>query len=396
MSKIIKIYLFFTISLNIGIVQAQWLVEKCPTENDLNAISLVDSHTGWIVGDKGTILYKSGNDWKEYQKLTGKDLNSVFMINSKDGWAVGDEGTIIRYNANYWELVTSPTKHNLLSVSFRDSENGICVGDLGTILIFKDGIWNLVENEVRGNLYSVYYERNGAWIGGGLECVNVPLIKMGINDNNLTYVSNPYPSVNSICLSNENNGWAVGSPNTVLHFDGANWEKENISYDFPSLISVSFSLENSGISVGYAGTILVYNNGTWIKEYSLTNQNLKGSAISGNTYYAVGQGGTIITKKPTETDNYTYLSEKEPEQIRVFPNPCSDILNIIFPKIIANEDILVSIVDKSGQIIKQKQYNSLGGNLSYPMVISELKNGLYFLKAVADSKTSTVKFVVKH
>jgi hypothetical protein len=396
MSKRIKIYLFFVIFLNIGIVQAQWTVEKSPTENDLNAISLVDSHTGWIVGDKGTMLYKSGNVWKEYQKLTVKDLNSVFMINAVEGWAVGDEGTIMHYKVGNWELSNSPTKHNLLSVSFRDSDNGICVGDLGTILIFKDGDWSMVENNVRGNLYSVYYERNGAWIGGGLECVNVPLIKMGINENNLTYVSNPYPSVNSLYLLNENNGWAVGSTNTILHFDGLNWEKENLSFDFASLISVFFSQENSGISVGYAGTILLYNNGTWIKEYPLTIQNLKGSAISGNTYYAVGEGGTIITKKPAETDSHTYLSEKEPEEIKVFPNPCSDILNIIFPKIIDNEDIQISIVDKSGQTILQKQYKSLGSNLSYPLVISELKNGLYFLKAVSDSRTSTVKFVVKH
>jgi photosystem II stability/assembly factor-like uncharacterized protein len=396
MSKIIKIYLFFVIFLNIGLVRAQWLAEKCPTENDLNDISLIDRNTGWIVGEKGTILYKSGNDWKEYQKLTGKDLNSVFMINSKEGWAVGDEGTIIHYIAGYWNFFPSPTKHNLLSVSFRDSDNGICVGDLGTILIFKDGDWSMVENEVRASLYSVYYERNGAWIGGGLECVNVPLIKMEINENNLTYVFNPYPSVNSICLLNKNNGWAVGSPNTILHFDGTTWEKESISFDFASLISVFFSEDNSGISVGYAGTILVYNNGTWIKEKSVTIQNLKGSAISGNTFYAVGEGGTIITKKPTETDNYTYLSEKEPEEIKVFPNPCSDILNIIFQKSIGNEDTQVSIVDKSGQTIIQKQYKSLVSNLSYPLVISELKNGLYFLKAVSDSKTSTVKFVVKH
>lgn len=396
MSKRIKIDLCFVIFLNIGIVHAQWLVEKCPTENDLNSISLVDGNTGWIVGDNGTILYKSGNIWKEYQKLTDKDLNSVFMMNAKEGWAVGDEGTIMHYKSGIWEPFSSPTKHNLLSVSFMDSDNGICVGDLGTILIFKDGDWSLVENEVRGNLHSAYYERNGAWIGGGLECVNVPLIKMGIKDNSLTYLYNPYPSVNSLWLLNENNGWAVGSPKTILHFDGTNWEKENISFDFASLRSVFFSQENSGISVGYAGTVLLYNNGTWIKENSLTTQNLKGSAISGNTYYAVGEGGTIITKKPTETDNYAYLSEKEPEEIKVFPNPCSDILNVIFPKIIDNEDIQVSIVDKSGHIIKQKQYKSLVSNLSYPLVISELKNGLYFLKAAANSQTNTVKFVVKH
>jgi len=116
--KINYVSLLFIVILNSVSVQAQWHLEKCPTKNNLNAISLIDDNSGWIVGEEGTILFKSDGIWKAYKKSTNQDLNSIVMIDNKNGWAVGDKGTIVRYNGNHWELHNSPTNKNLLSVSF--------------------------------------------------------------------------------------------------------------------------------------------------------------------------------------------------------------------------------------------------------------------------------------
>ena len=109
--------------LNLGIVQAQWILEKCPTRNNLNAISLMSNKSPWIVGDKGTILYKMDNKWKEYQSPTIENLYSIYMLNGNDGWAVGARGTIIHFDGENWKSVSSPTKKNLFSVYFKDSRN---------------------------------------------------------------------------------------------------------------------------------------------------------------------------------------------------------------------------------------------------------------------------------
>jgi photosystem II stability/assembly factor-like uncharacterized protein len=397
MMKISYLFMLLAVILNSGSVQAQWHLEKCPTKNNLNAISLIDENSGWIVGEEGTILFKSDGIWKDYKKSTNQDLNSIVMIDNKNGWAVGDKGTIVRYNGNYWELYNSPTNKNLLSVSFKDSDNGIAVGEFGTVLIFKNGDWILLENGIRGNFCSAFYDMNDAWIGGGLECVNVPIVKMGINEKTDTKTFDTYAFIKSIFLLNRNDGWAVGSPSTILHYDGERWGKVSIDYNYSSLNSVFFSKENNGISVGHAGTVLIYEGGAWIKESSLINQNLKGCTMSGNTYYAVGDSGTIITKKLTVNDNLTMTPEQESgEGVKVFPNPCSDILNIILPRIDDKEDFLITIFNSSGQIIKQKQFNTGYGNLTFPIGTTELENGIYLLKAVTGSQTNTVRFIIKH
>lgn len=395
--KINYLSLLFVVILNSVSVQAQWHLEKCPTKNNLNAISLSDENSGWIVGEEGTILFKSDGIWKDYKKSTNQDLNSIVMIDNKNGWAVGDKGTIVRYNGNHWELHNSPTNKNLLSVSFKDSDNGIAVGEFGTVLIYKNGDWKLLENGIRGNFCSAFYDMNEAWIGGGLECVNVPILKMGINENIVTKTFDPYAFIKSLFFLNQNDGWAVGSPGTILHYDGESWGKVSIDYNYSSLNSVFFSKENNGISVGHAGTVLIYKGETWIKESSLINQNLKGCTMSGNTYYAVGDSGTIITKKLTVNDNLGMTSEQEPgEGVKVFPNPCNDILNIILPGIDDKKDFLITIFNSSGQIIRQKQFNTSYGNLTFPIGTTEIENGIYLLKVVAGSQTNTVRFIIKH
>ena len=116
MSRKIYIFLLSAGLLGLGTVQAQWSLEKCPTRNNLNGISFVGINSGWIVGDKGTILFKKESDWKEYQKPTSENLYGIFMLNESEGWAVGANGTIIRFDGKNWKPIVSPTKKNLLNL----------------------------------------------------------------------------------------------------------------------------------------------------------------------------------------------------------------------------------------------------------------------------------------
>jgi photosystem II stability/assembly factor-like uncharacterized protein len=384
------------LSLEAG--QAQWNIEKCPTKNNLNAISFIENNSGWIVGDRGTILYLNGGEWKESQKLTTEDLNSIFMINKNNGWAVGSNGTIVKFNGNNWELYGSPTRNNLLSVSFKDSENGIAVGDFGTILIFKNGCWNLLESEVRGSLFSVFYKKDETWIGGGLECVNVPIFKMEINNSKKIIINpyDPYASIKSIMFLNPDNGWAVGSPSTILHFNGQQWGKDNATDDYSSLNSVFFSDENNGISVGYGGTVLIYSDNFWIKEKHTTTQNLNGATIINNKYFAVGDSGTIIQRNLTSNNILTDIHYNNPVEIQVFPNPCDEYLNVVIPYENDDMTVVISVSNISGEIIMQKELKLGKRNLNYPVFTGDLKNGLYIIKANIKNKITSNKFIIRH
>jgi photosystem II stability/assembly factor-like uncharacterized protein len=389
--------LLFAGILSIGTSQSQWNIEKCPTINNLNAISFTDLNSGWIVGEKGTMLYKSGNVWKVYQEFTSENLNSVFMIDKNNGWAVGDNGTIIHYNGEDWEYYDSPTKNDLFSVCFQDSEKGIAVGNFGTILIYKSGDWNLSENGIRGDLYSVFYKKDEAWLGGGLECINVPLIKMEMNKNENLFINSfdPYATIKSIFFLSPEDGWAVGSPSILLHFDGNQWERTSTNDNYSSLNSVFFSDENNGISVGFGGTVMIYSNNVWSKEITMTNHNLKGAAIIKNKYFAVGDSGTII-HIDLASENIANDINNNHEKIQVYPNPCDELLNVVIPCDYDDSGVSMSVYNLLGKIIMQKELRLSTRSTTYPLITRDLKNGLYMIRITIGDKIIINRFIISH
>jgi len=383
--------------LNFGIIQAQWKTEKCPTRNNLNAISFSSSNSGWIVGDKGVILKKSDSGWSVCQNPTSENLYSVFMIDENNGWAVGARGTIIRFDGKNWQLFDSPTDKNLLSVSFKDSKNGIAVGRFGTIVLFKDGKWSLMENKIRGDLFAADFRNDEIWFGGGLECVKVPLMKLSLSKggNELTSSLNSFATINDLTFIKPDNGWAVGSPGILMHFDGQQWESKEIDERFSSLKSVFFSDENNGISAGYNGTILTFSGDKWKKENSHVIQNLNGVTIAGNDYYAVGNKGTIVTKKLAINNDVANRGQKMWE-VQLYPNPCDEFVSLVFPSESFNSIGLITITNSYGQVFVQKKIRLENGNFTYQVSTQSLNNGLYMLKTLVDGKMTINKFVVSH
>jgi len=110
MIKLIKFIVIAFLLLSFHDVSiGQWTTEKSPTANNLNSVFMVNENIGWIVGDKGTILYKVGDYWVNYNKITNEDLYSVFMLDRNKGWAVGSKGTILSFNGERWENQPCPT-----------------------------------------------------------------------------------------------------------------------------------------------------------------------------------------------------------------------------------------------------------------------------------------------
>jgi|WetSurMetagenome_2_1015567.scaffolds.fasta_scaffold00109_3 photosystem II stability/assembly factor-like uncharacterized protein len=393
----IKIYLVvFLVSLfNNGIIKAQWNIEKSPTTNDLNAISLINNNNGWIVGDKGTLLFKVNSIWREYQKPTNSNLYSVFMVNGEDGWAVGAGGTILHFDGKQWRQVESPTNKRLLYVCFKDSENGIATGEYGTVLFYKNGIWSLVNNELIGNYYTASYDNDDVWIGGWRESVSVPLLKLEI-DERLKIISrfDHLSSITGIAFLNSYNGWAVGSPSFILHYNGIKWERWIVDDNFSSLNSLFFYDENNGIAVGYKGTVLTYDGIKWVKQKSPTKTILNGSVISRTTYFAVGDSGTIISWNKFQDE---ILPERNASslEIQVYPNPSDEILNYILPIEGAFKPEIISILDILGQVVFQKNLEPGEPGTISQINISSLDKGIYLLIAkTADGKKVSGKFII--
>ena len=125
----------------ISSVFGQWSPVDSGTTSNLNGAILLDSGTGFVVGDTGTILKSTdaGAAWTPLTSGTSTTLHGVYFLDPNEGVAVGDAGTILRTTDGgaAWQSVVSGVGDSLRSVSF-NGINGICGGDSQDILYSTD------------------------------------------------------------------------------------------------------------------------------------------------------------------------------------------------------------------------------------------------------------------
>jgi hypothetical protein len=395
-------YLFLLLLgiLSTGTIYAQWVSVKVNVSDNLNSICIINENSGWIVGDNGTILFKVNENWLVYPKITDANLYAVDFNNNTDGWVVGQNGTILHYNGIKWEKVESPTEETLYSVSFVSPTRGIAVGNRNTILLYNKGLWSKVSKGIIGNLYAVSCTGDFTMIGGGLENRSLPL--MSIHDDALDNMSKSldpgYVFIKGLTVINRKNVWAVGMPGSIYHFDGYNWEKIEPFKRIPSLNYVHFPSDIEGIAVGYDGTILTYYENRWNREKVPTRVTLNGVSSSEDSYYAVGNNGTVITlKRMASNDAREYSITRVQTLIKSFPNPASDIVTIKIPIEDNSVESMISITDSEGNIVLMEKITAAELYNGYRINTSMFSNGLHLVKITSEGHLkSTGKFLVMH
>ncbi|MBE0674736.1 MAG: T9SS type A sorting domain-containing protein [Bacteroidales bacterium] len=394
-------YLFLLLSglLSSVNLNAQWVSVKVNISSNLNSIFMLNENSGCIVGDNGTILFKAEDGWIEYPKITDVNLYCAFFNNKADGWVVGQNGTILHYNGRKWERVVSPTEETLYSVSFSNPTKGIAVGNRSTILLFENGLWSKVGKGPMGNLYTVSAKGDFSMIGGGLESRSVPLLAINNTVNNILKSLDPgYVFIKGLTVIDRENVWAVGMPGSIFHYDGYNWEKIEPFRRIPSLNCVYFPNENKGIAVGYDGTILTFDENRWQRENVPTRVTLNGASVSGYSYYAVGNNGTVLTmKKLASDDARPFIINPLQTSIKSFPNPASDIVNIQIPNSESTIEGILSVTDTKGNTVLVEKITSAELKIGYKINTSRLSNGLYLLKITDRGQVKAEgKFLVMH
>lgn len=396
MKRIILNILMLTIPVGIY-SQAVWEKLPSPVSHNLNAISISGSGKGWIAGNNGTILVNKGKEWVQLPSSTGENLYGISMIDDRNGWAVGAKGTMLYFDGTKWEKTAQLTKNDLLAVSFKDKDHGIAVGKAGTILIFREGRWNAFTNQSRGSYRSVQYTGDEVWIAGGQENISFPMLKLGSIETSPT-IYNGFESlaiVNGISFQDVNSGWAVASPSQILYFNGINWNSHPLSNRFPTLTSISFSKDGSGTCVGYKGTLLNFENNEWNREYSGTEQNLRAVTFSENSFYAVGDNGTILRKNLNPSVNELPQAIGNKISFNSYPNPCQDVLNVVVNST-QNLTGNLTITDVYGKLVLNKEIWVESGSLTIPVETSKLKNGLYMMYISVGGVSEVNKFLVIH
>jgi len=92
-------------------------------------------------------------------------------------------------------------------------------------------------------------------------------------------------------------------------------------------------------------------------------------------------------------DGKSFITSPNPE-LRVYPNPTSGMVTLsINPE---NETVLnMDLVNSTGQVVKQKQYNTNGVVFTQNIDLSDLPNGMYFVVLRTDRGMVSQARVIK-
>ncbi len=125
---------------------------------------------------------------------------------------------------------------------------------------------------------------------------------------------NPLPQGNhltTICFTDENEGWTVGTNGTILHTTdgGSIWETQNSGSD-EYLLSCFFINSNTGWAVGSNGIVIKTTNGgvNWFPQYSGISNSLSSVYFTdSNNGWVVG--GDIIDSSATILAYYRWWNK---------------------------------------------------------------------------------------
>ena len=285
-----------------------WEYQVSGTTQHLNGVYILDTQTGWICGDAGTLLktINGGQNWTQVN-ATANDLNSIVFKDVSIGAAVGDNGRIIRtINGGIdWSVVASGTTEQFRKVSSGSGSVFVAAGDNGLVSVSTDNgaTWNIKNtgttlrfraaatagtNKVwaAGENGLIKYSTDGGnnWSDQISSITNNDINDIQFVDENIGYAgadgndfifttnggqtwaprnSGIFSDVNGIYFQDASIGWGVSIVGTIYFTtDGGNfWTSQPCGSAF-TLREAHFLHQGKGWTVGDNGTVVMYTDNT--------------------------------------------------------------------------------------------------------------------------------------
>ena len=372
-----------------------------PTYN-LYSVYFIDSLTGYIAGDHGTILYTSngGRNWSVDTSGTTQTLTSVFFTDSTTGYAVGLNGTILKTTngGRNWILYSSKTgkiTNDLSSVYFTNDTTGCIVGS-GVILYTTNGgiKWNKSLSNTTQSLYSVNLINNDGYAVG-----DSGIIKTTNRGETWTPPINETADyLQSICFTDSMTGYAVGWFGSILKTmdGGQNWHSQaNGIGDSYIFSGIYFTNASTGYIVGEEngiGTILktVTGGSVWT---SILNDALPpfNSVFftDSTTGYIVGNKG-IILKTTQGGGALSITTQPVYNHLILYPNPNDGIFTLEFANL-TNQTVQICITDISGKRV----FETTSTQELYDYNGQKIQSGIYIVTVQSDVLFNVGKMIIR-
>jgi photosystem II stability/assembly factor-like uncharacterized protein len=410
----------------IAYTHSQWFVQAVVTQNNLNAVTFVDSVTAYIAGDNETILKttNSGANWVVLHTGSLNDFSALDFINVNTGFVVGGDwqnshGLIFKTtNGGINWSGYSIDSGFFMAVHFINPNSGV-IGGWGSppSLIYQTtnaGInWTriYIDSVTEASDFSFINAYTG-WSAGWSRGFHRVMKTTDSGFNWTLIFTGEMFDVLSIYFVNAETGWLTGDRFISKTTNGGyNWFYQIVPYTYgiPELYESYFINSSTGWVVGDAGTILKTTNGGenwgrqstgfqyWIWDVYFPNE---------NTGWAVGGNGTILkTTNSGGPIGIKSIASEIPERFSLYqnyPNPFNPVTKIKFsipasPLSSIGEGLGVRLViyDILGREVatlvndklKSGSYEATWDGTNYP-------SGVYFYKLSAEGFSETKKMVL--
>lgn len=318
--------------VNLGHLGASYWAERGlsgPSQIDYQDVYFMDTNTGFIVGDYGTLLKTTdgGTTWTTKECATVQDLTRLSGAGTSHVFACGWMGTVI-HSANSgeaWEAQTTGlTWHSLEGIHCNTVDNVLAVGEGGGNITTNDGgtSWESFSPPTAVGVDIHFVDLNTGWfIGSG------SVIGKTIDGGSgwTTQTSPVSKDLVSVFAAGDNEVWIVGADGTILATTngGSSWSSQTSGVT-AGLQDLYFRDTSTGWVVGSSGTILKTTDGgsSWEALTSGTTQQLNGVYfISSQEGFSVGDNRTIIHTIDSGT-NWTIVT---PEATSEASSPTASI-----------------------------------------------------------------------
>ena len=426
MRTIIILFSLFAFSRG-GFAQSGWLIQPSGTTKDLRSVSTYDGVNGVIVGVNGTVLTTNniGVPWYQEQSPTSQNLNGVTSITARILLAVGPKDSIYRSTNQgvTWKGYRSKIRGECyfianvseLSAIDYDSITHTCVavGDGQEAIFSEDSGKNWEERPSLSTVSQDFTALKGvSSYNGRIMAVGERETTTGYSrilisphegdswmqsSTNLRGIS-PFGSGFSFYGCNARTDIIVGMRGHIYHSTNKGQRWDSIpSWTKANLNGVCFADEINGFAVGDSGVILVTVDGgyNWLRQVSPTKKNLR-SVSMGDPFHGFicGDSGIILVTQDggftagVNSDNRVFLN------VQNYPNPFPSrtTIHIDLPQA---GHITVSIYNLLGvEIAKIADGEFEEGSHSFQWNASEIPNGVYICKLIADGKSVVSQMIV--
>ena len=289
------------------------VVSPIPALGDLHGVWARGPDEAWVVGDAGAIAWTTdrGASWTVARPTT-KALRAIWGVAS-DLFAVGDDGVVVHGTrggaggATFSVEATDPAPRRFVALSGR-SVADVFGGGEGAATVIRDmPSWTFATIGGLTTIGGVFVDGAGtlyidglADADGGSSPVVLSSTTRGLGWSvQGRFAGGGTARAGAIWGSASNDLWAIVGDTALQRWDGAQWKAAGPTAFTPApLRAIHGSSRFDVYLAGDGGAIYRTDDSgvTWAIDTSQTSVALRGIFSVGSRVWAVGAGGTVLTK----------------------------------------------------------------------------------------------------